>query len=395
LSYSECLAVNDMLGEGCQPVSTTVAALHRSRLPKHKKWRKVLTGVVCLVMDTGSQSYWIRVYDMQQKVLAFEQELYHTIQYKVVKPNFHTFSTPDGQVGLNFANREEAQYLGVAVTEIHDRQMESLKSLGWNQLNGRYDAYKVTKDFKTFIERAGARQMTFDAQTMNFILDFIEKNGKYDAVVHDNARATALKTNNKALTPPRRRGLGLPPPVPSHRSPVAGQPVPCELTPEGKQSALFNRPVPITPPPKPGVGGLALFDKMEQRREAKESEEALQTEGTHEKKVDFNKDTAAHDSYNYTPYKAERKPSRKASPAPLPPAPASGVATAQTGVAKRGSKDSLVSQLSVQSNEEIQPDMDGEQYWEQYGDQYGEKSGEQYGEQSGEQYGEQNYDNLE
>ncbi|CAG2170738.1 unnamed protein product, partial [Oppiella nova] len=91
-------------------------------------------GVVCLVMDTGSQSYWIRVYDMQQKVLAFEQELYHTIQYKVVKPNFHTFSTPDGQVGLNFANREEAQYLGVAVTEIHDRQMESLKSLGWNQL---------------------------------------------------------------------------------------------------------------------------------------------------------------------------------------------------------------------------------------------------------------------
>ena len=69
----------------------------------HAKWNKRSCGVVCLVKDNPKRSYFIRVLDMDRKVVVFDQEIYNQFRYRSPRPYFHTFEAEDGQIGLNFA----------------------------------------------------------------------------------------------------------------------------------------------------------------------------------------------------------------------------------------------------------------------------------------------------
>ena len=45
---------------------------------------------------------------MERRTVVFDQEIYHQFQYKTPRSYFHTFEADDGQVGLNFADNNEA-----------------------------------------------------------------------------------------------------------------------------------------------------------------------------------------------------------------------------------------------------------------------------------------------
>ena len=65
----------------------------------HAKWNKRSCGVVCLVKDNPKRSYFIRVLDMDRKVVVFDQEIYNQFRYRSPRPYFHTFEAEDGQIG--------------------------------------------------------------------------------------------------------------------------------------------------------------------------------------------------------------------------------------------------------------------------------------------------------
>ena len=81
------------------------------------RWNKRSCGVACLVKDYTRRSYYIRVVDMERRTVVFDQEIYHQFQYKTPRSYFHTFEADDGQVGLNFADNNEAVNFNQVSTE--------------------------------------------------------------------------------------------------------------------------------------------------------------------------------------------------------------------------------------------------------------------------------------
>jgi len=109
LSSEENSLVYAMLGPRCQSLVATVAQVYCSEGPGHSyRWNKRCTGVVSFVKDNVKRSYYIRVYDIDQSLLVFEQEIYQQFKYKNPRPYFHTFEGDDSQIGLNFADEREA-----------------------------------------------------------------------------------------------------------------------------------------------------------------------------------------------------------------------------------------------------------------------------------------------
>ncbi|OBS73554.1 hypothetical protein A6R68_15908, partial [Neotoma lepida] len=70
-------------------------------------WSKKCSGVACLVKDNPQRSYFLRIFDIKDGKLLWEQELYN---------NFTC------QVALNFANEEEAKKFRKAVTDLLGRR---------------------------------------------------------------------------------------------------------------------------------------------------------------------------------------------------------------------------------------------------------------------------------
>ena len=64
----------------------------------HARWNKRSCGVVCLVKDNPKRSYFIRVLDIDRKMIVFDQEIYNQFRYRTPRPYFHTFEAEDGQV---------------------------------------------------------------------------------------------------------------------------------------------------------------------------------------------------------------------------------------------------------------------------------------------------------
>ena len=54
---------------------------------------------------------------MERRTVVFDQEIYHQFQYKTPRSYFHTFEADDGQVGLNFADNNEAVNFNQVSTE--------------------------------------------------------------------------------------------------------------------------------------------------------------------------------------------------------------------------------------------------------------------------------------
>ncbi|KAM9326939.1 actin nucleation-promoting factor WAS [Gastrophryne carolinensis] len=121
LTPQENQKVFQLLGRKCTALVSTVVQLLLAQ--SGSQWVKHCCGVVCLVKDNPRRSYFIRVYDITEEKLVWEQEIYQELSYHISRPYFHTFTADDCQAGLNFANEDEADvFHSIVIEKIQKRQ---------------------------------------------------------------------------------------------------------------------------------------------------------------------------------------------------------------------------------------------------------------------------------
>ncbi|MCJ8734962.1 hypothetical protein PDJAM_G00241520 [Pangasius djambal] len=109
LSIQENERLVDLLGRRCVTLATAVVQLYMALPHSPAHWSLQHTGVVCFVKDNPRRSYFIRLYDIKEGKMIWEQELYTQMTYSSPKQFFHSFPADDCQVGLNFANEQESE----------------------------------------------------------------------------------------------------------------------------------------------------------------------------------------------------------------------------------------------------------------------------------------------
>ncbi|XP_061618811.1 actin nucleation-promoting factor WASL-like isoform X2 [Phyllopteryx taeniolatus] len=95
------------LGRKCITLSSGVVQVFTA--DRNATWTKRCCGVACLIKDNPQRSYFIRVFDVKDSKMLFEQELYNNFNMNPSRPYFITFAGDSSQVGLNFASEEEAK----------------------------------------------------------------------------------------------------------------------------------------------------------------------------------------------------------------------------------------------------------------------------------------------
>ncbi|XP_061702598.1 WASP actin nucleation promoting factor b [Syngnathoides biaculeatus] len=127
LSDRESEVLEKLLGRRCPSMATAVAQLLVALPHQPSTWSLQHTGVVCLIKDNPQRSYFFRMYDVKAGRQLWEQELYNQIVYSASPQfSFHTFAADDCQVGLNFAQREEAEaFRDAVVGKINQRSNRS------------------------------------------------------------------------------------------------------------------------------------------------------------------------------------------------------------------------------------------------------------------------------
>lgn len=123
LNQQENDKFEDLLGRRCASMATAVAQLFMALPHSPSTWSLQHTGVVAFVKDNPQRSYFIRMFDLKVGRLVWEQELYNQLDYSTPRPFFHTFASDDCQIGLNFAEQQEAEAFQNAINEkISQRQ---------------------------------------------------------------------------------------------------------------------------------------------------------------------------------------------------------------------------------------------------------------------------------
>ncbi|XP_059181804.1 LOW QUALITY PROTEIN: WASP like actin nucleation promoting factor b [Centropristis striata] len=108
------------LGRKCISLSSAVVQVFTAE--RNSSWNKKCCGVACLVKDNPLRSYFIRVLDIKDGKIMFEQELYNNFSIYLPKPYFITFTGDTCQVGLNFASEEETKRFRSQVNELIGRR---------------------------------------------------------------------------------------------------------------------------------------------------------------------------------------------------------------------------------------------------------------------------------
>ncbi|KAK7878458.1 hypothetical protein WMY93_030995 [Mugilogobius chulae] len=122
LSAQENDRLEELLGRRCASMATAVAQLFMALPNNPGVWSLQGTGAVCFVKDNPQRSYFIRMFDLKVGKLTWEQELYNQFVYSAPQPFFHTFAADDCQVGLNFADEQEADvFINVIEDKINQR----------------------------------------------------------------------------------------------------------------------------------------------------------------------------------------------------------------------------------------------------------------------------------
>ncbi|CAL1568793.1 unnamed protein product [Knipowitschia caucasica] len=108
------------LGRKCISLSSAVVQLFTA--DRNSTWSKRCCGVACLIKDNPQRSYFIRVFDLRDGKVTFEQELYNSFSLSPSRPYFITFAGDTCQVGLNFSNEEEAKHFRRNVSDLVGRR---------------------------------------------------------------------------------------------------------------------------------------------------------------------------------------------------------------------------------------------------------------------------------
>ncbi|KAJ8016778.1 hypothetical protein DPEC_G00010900 [Dallia pectoralis] len=163
LTPQENERLEEMLGRRCASLATTVAQLYMALPHNPMCWSLQHTGVACFVKDNPRRSYFIRIFDLKKGQVIWEQELYNQMVYHCSRSFFHTFAADDCQVGLNFANDQEAEYFfnvvdekinqrnqrNHQVTEKKQRHVPSNDRVGLPPLPGRRPSSPISPSMAT------------------------------------------------------------------------------------------------------------------------------------------------------------------------------------------------------------------------------------------------------
>nr|XP_061809661.1 actin nucleation-promoting factor WASL-like [Nerophis lumbriciformis] len=104
------------LGRKCITLSSAVVQVFTA--DRNATWTKRCCGVACLIKDNPQRSYFIRVFDIKDGKMQFEQELYNNFNINPCRAFFITFAGDTCQVGLNFASEEEAKRFRGQLSEL-------------------------------------------------------------------------------------------------------------------------------------------------------------------------------------------------------------------------------------------------------------------------------------
>ncbi|XP_005725326.1 neural Wiskott-Aldrich syndrome protein-like isoform X2 [Pundamilia nyererei] len=116
---NECLFT--WLYKTCFTLSSGVVQVFTA--DRSSSWNKKCCGVACLVKDNPQRSYFIRVFDIRDGKVMYEQELYNNFSISGPKPYFITFAGDTCQVGLNFSNEDECKRFRIAAGELMGRKL--------------------------------------------------------------------------------------------------------------------------------------------------------------------------------------------------------------------------------------------------------------------------------
>ncbi|KPP70733.1 hypothetical protein Z043_110415 [Scleropages formosus] len=126
---NECLFGH--LGRKCITLCSAVVQVFAA--DRSSNWVKRCCGVACLVKDNPQRSYFIRVIDIKEGKLLFEQELYNNFSINYSRSYFISFAGDNCQVGLNFASEEEAKRFRAAMADLLSRRQRKTVSASWFQ----------------------------------------------------------------------------------------------------------------------------------------------------------------------------------------------------------------------------------------------------------------------
>ncbi|RXN01007.1 Neural Wiskott-Aldrich syndrome protein [Acipenser ruthenus] len=272
---NDCL--QNYLGRKCITLSTAVVQVYTA--DRNSVWSKKCCGVACLVKDNPQRSYFIRVYDIKDGKILWEQELYNNFSYNHTRSYFHTFAGDTCSTGLNFASEEEAKRFRAAIGELLGRRQRrtekrrdppngpvlsmatvDIKNPEIN--NMRFNNSQVNNIMPIHIKdkkKAKEAQLK-DKETSKAIYEFIEKKGGVEAVKNELRRQDQI-----------REGAQLKKVEQSNR-PVSstGRDALLDQIRQGKQLKTVSdgpESAPSTPGPTAGIVG-ALMEVMQKRSKA-------------------------------------------------------------------------------------------------------------------------------
>ncbi|XP_008282022.1 neural Wiskott-Aldrich syndrome protein [Stegastes partitus] len=116
-----------LLEPHCKLMKCTVAQILQAKdiEGESPSWICLDCGVVCLVEDESRHSFFLRLYCVKRAKLLWEQELYIPFTYTAARTFFHSFPADGNQMGLNFANENEAEEFHLTV----DAACEKINSM--------------------------------------------------------------------------------------------------------------------------------------------------------------------------------------------------------------------------------------------------------------------------
>ncbi|KAK9975553.1 hypothetical protein ABG768_020804 [Culter alburnus] len=120
LTQQENEVLFNYLGRKCTSLCSAVVQVYGAE--RNSSWVKKCCGVACLVKDGQKRSYFIRVFDMKEGKVLFDQEFYNNFVINSSRSYFITFAGDMCQNGLNFASEEEAKRFRSAANELLGRR---------------------------------------------------------------------------------------------------------------------------------------------------------------------------------------------------------------------------------------------------------------------------------
>ncbi|KAF7255264.1 hypothetical protein EG68_08647 [Paragonimus skrjabini miyazakii] len=127
LSDAENDVLHSLLGRGCCALAVAVVRLYIVK--DVHQWIYKCCGVACFVRDKMERAYFIRVYDIINKMELSEQELYLEITYTRPLAQFHIMQSDVGPMGISFASAEEARMFGDLVIQRIEKRAASNRNV--------------------------------------------------------------------------------------------------------------------------------------------------------------------------------------------------------------------------------------------------------------------------